>query len=314
MSAKLQLKARYSHIFTHLMPSGASLFSRLREENHSHVRAALERGDLLNPMELSALSTFPEIAYNLSAAILRAEHVLNQLFAYPEVLFHLLIADYELAAPAVENILVGEGEGENIFRLLMWAEREKQALLRPLEYYEDWLARDPFWAGTYLAKRPSDRLAAAVTAFAEKYHLEDAGAAYAYLLLHPDIEPPKLRRVLLKNAFYCFLTAMKYPGQLDAKALARDCLSPRWAYHLAVSPASIDLSLLKEVMYEDVGWLFEYYVDAGLTEMRENGAEISNGFRASLKLGKRCCTGAATAFVSRLADKFLKEKEAVPVN
>ena len=297
------IKSRFQHIITHLHPKGDDAFRMLRAEWQRHLTALVTQRAALDTKCLSALRTFPEIAYDLAAGFLQSEEAMGQLCNEPAVLYHVLIAEYDLAAPEYENFILGEGQGECIFRLLSWAQKNRRELLQPPTVYEDWLARDPFWAGSWLRANPSAGFAEKVACFAHEHRSEDAGAAFAWLATHRDETVGDYAPVILQSAFYAFAALNSFRGRMNSSLMLSETLTPRWAYHLAVSPGGPDRGMLEDVLIRDMGWLVEYFVDSGIhiTE----GPRVADLYRRAIRYvadhaAHNCCMDAFHTWVNRL--------------
>ena len=299
----IAIKSRFQHIITHLHPKGDDAFRTLRAEWQRHIGTLVTQRAALDTKSLSALRTFPEIAYVLAAGLLQSEEAMAQLSNEPAVLYHVLIAEYDLAAPEYENFILGEGQGECIFRLLSWAQQNRRKLLQNGTVYEDWLARDPFWAGIWLRGHPSPGLAEKVTCFAHENRTEDPGAAFAWLAMHRDQGVGEYSHVILQSSFYAFAALNSLRGRVNVSLLLSETLTPRWAYHLAITPGGPERGMLEDVMVRDMGWLVEYCVDSGIhiTE----GPRVADLYRRAIRYvadhaEHNCCIDAFHTWVNRL--------------
>lgn len=299
----MQIKSRFQHIITHLHPKGEDAFRVLRAESQQQLTALVTQRAPLDAKSLSALRTFPEIAFVLAAGFLQSEEAMSQITKEPAVLLQILMAEYDLAAPDYENYILGEGQGECIFHLLSWAQANRRTLLQPANLYGEWLARDPFWAGIWLRGNPSPDFAEKIACFAHENRTEDPGAAFAWLAIHREEKVATYAQVLLQSAFYAFAALQSLPDKLNASLMLSETLTPRWAYHLALLPCGPDRTLLEDVLIRDMGWLVEYCVDSGIHV--SDGPRVAELYRRAVRFvndqaAHNCCIEAFHTWVNRL--------------
>ena len=216
---------------------------------------------------LRHLTAFPQVAGALQGSIKDRPEILAHVLADPDILLVFLTMNYQAFAEEFEEHLLGNGMGQYIVELLAWSKASGTKLRRPVEYYQNFLVRDPYWAAQANKIYPSSAMMRAVAECAVLERRESPSAALYFLLSRVDEPVEPYQELFRRDMQYAYLgLVLLYSRGFTAKSIDIERLSPRWAYHFMMYEARIPEEACEAALLKSPEWMVEYIVDKELAD------------------------------------------------